>query len=129
MSNTCEHWSFTQLLYVPSKWLHAENAPDLVYRGQFQTSASTSSCLLIFVRFGFAVAIVPIVLVEVVEFSDFVILNDAAETTSAQLIHDVERVGFCQVACGAWLVLLDEGTHLGVPLVLQSDAPLMVALQ
>ena len=25
--------------------------------------------------------------------------------------------------------LLDEGTHLGVPLVLQSDAPLMIALQ
>ena len=75
------------------------------------------------------VVLFPIVLVEVVEFSDFVILNDAAETTSAQLIHDVERVGFCQVACGAWLVLLDEGTHLGVPLILQSDAPLMVALQ
>ena len=68
-------------------------------------------------------------LVEVVEFSDFVILNDALETTSAQLIHDVERVGFCQVACGAWLVLLDESTHLGVPLILQSDAPLMIALQ
>ena len=67
--------------------------------------------------------------VEVVEFSDFVILNDALETTSAQLIHDVERVGFCQVACRAWLVLLDEGTHFGVPLILQSDAPLMIALQ
>ena len=77
MSKTCEQCSFTQLLRVPSRLSQAEQAPSLVYLGQFHTKASISLCRVIFTApFVFFAIVVTIFEVNTKFFCSPVFLTD-----------------------------------------------------